>query len=562
VILGGVVRRVCFRVVMLVAAAGMAEAHAEAYWVFLDHKIDANGHRAGWVSPASDASLDLPVSGQITRQLQEFGTLRTRSRWLNAISLDLPPNQDPDALSQLPFVTAILPVRSARRPTPLPVARAARPAAPHQEYGPSFEQLNLMGVPLLHARGLRGQGVRIAIMDTGFNWPDYRAFAHLTVVAERDFINDDDDVTDEVNAPVSGDEIAMQQAGHGTRILGLLAGNDPGQLIGVAPEAEYLLAKVEDLVRELPIEEDRWIAGIEWADSLGADVASVSLGYTDFDDGTGYVYGDLDGRTTLTAQAAQIAVSRGMVVVVSAGNEGNKLWHYITTPADAQDVIAVGAVHVQSAAIASFSSRGPSADGRIKPDIVAPGQFVYSVDGARASVPGTFTAEQYVRFNGTSASAPLAAGVAALVLQADPTLTPVQVNERIRSTAMDLGPVGPDTIFGYGLVQAPAAVGLGSEIPDQDRVLHPYPNPARGEHLVVYFPFLLTTSDQVSLSVFDGAGQLVAELMPQSWPAGSHLSAGQALAWPVPERLATGMYHYRLRADAFQVTGSVALIRD
>ena len=298
------------------------------------------------------------------------------------------------------------------------------------------------------------------------------------------------------------------------------------------------------------------------ADSLGADVVSVSLGYTDFDDGTGYVYGDLDGRTTLTAQAAQIAVARGMVVVVSAGNEGNKLWHYVTTPADAEDVIAVGAVHVQSATIASFSSRGPSADGRIKPDIVAPGQFIYSVDGARSAVPGTFAEEQYVRFNGTSAAAPLAAGVAALVLQANPALSPIQVNERLRSTATDLGPVGPDTIFGYGLVQAPAAAGLGSEIPDQDRGLHPYPNPARGDDLVVYFPFLLTTPDEISLFVFDGAGQLVAELLPQSWPAGSHTSTGQALAWPVPHRLASGVYHYQLRADAFEATGSLALIRN
>ncbi len=534
-------------------------ADAATYWVFLDHKTDHEGRHVAWTESPDFEALDLPVSDRHIREIEAFGSIRTRSRWLNAVSVDLPEARDVHLLSRLAFVRAITPVRGGKRSTPSVTEPAGRISSPNQDYGASFEQLNQIAVPLLHARGLRGQGVRIAIMDTGFNWPDYRAFAHLNVVATRDFINDDEDVTDQDDG-LADDEIAVRQGQHGTRILGILAGDDPGQLIGVAPQAEYVLAKVEKLVDELPIEEDRWIAGIEWADSLGAQVLNSSLGYTEWDDGTGYTYGDLDGKTTLSAQVAQRAVERGMVVVVSAGNEGNKSWHYITTPADAAGVVTVGAVHMQSASIASFSSRGPTSDGRIKPDVVAPGVSVYSVEGSRASPAGNFDSEQYVRFNGTSASSPLIAGVAALMLQADPTLTPRQVSERLRSTASDLGPHEPDTVFGYGLVNAAEAVGLSPEIPDQPSALPPFPNPTIGEP-VINFPFQLTAAGLVGLSIFDGAGLLVDEITPQRWPAGTHAASGQALSWPVPPHLASGLYHYRLTCDAFDKRGTVAVIR-
>ncbi|MBT4100123.1 MAG: S8 family serine peptidase [Gemmatimonadetes bacterium] len=554
--------RLSLLVTFLAVGSSSTVASAEVYWVFLADKAALAGDSVPWTASPSKKIQDLPVTADYVKGLAQFGTIRTCSRWLNAVSLELPKGRGPGALSQLPFATAVIPVRAARRGVPSGAEPAARRSAPNQDYGPSFEQLNLLAVPLLHARGLRGAGVRIAIMDTGFNWPDYRAFAHLNVIAARDFINDDDDVTDQSGQPVTGNEPAFGQGQHGTRVLGLVAGNDPGQLVGVAPDAEYLLAKVEDLTRELPIEEDRWVAGLEWADSMGAQVLNSSLGYTEWDDGTGYTYGDLDGRTTLSAQVAQVAVERGMVVVASAGNEGNKSWVYITTPADAPGVMTVGAVHVQSAAIASFSSRGPTADGRIKPDVVAPGQFVYSVEGSRVAAPGNFDADQYVRFSGTSAASPLIAGVAALMLQADPNLTPPQINERLRSTVTDLGPVGPDTIFGYGLVNAAAAVGLSPEIPDQVSTLRPFPNPAVGDRPVVHFPFQLTDTDQVGLAVFDAGGLLVDEIVPQRWPVGVHSQAGQALAWRVPAKLASGLYHYRLTSSVFDATGTVAVIRD
>jgi len=194
--------------------------------------------------------------------------------------------------------------------------------------------------------------------------------------------------------------------------------------------------------------------------------------------------------------------------------------------------------------------------------VVAPGKFVYSVEGGRGPVPGSFGSQQYGRLNGTSAASPLVAGVAALMLQQDPTLTPHQVNDRLRSTATDLGPVGPDTVFGYGLVNAADAIGLQPEIPDQAKALRPFPNPAVGETPVVHFPFQLNVADQVELSVFDGAGNVVDEIAPQRWVEGTHTMAGRALAWRVPKELATGVYHFRLMSSVFDELGTIAIVRD
>ena len=228
----------------------------------------------------------------------------------------------------------------------------------------------------------------------------------------------DEVVTDEADQPITGDEMSSSQNLHGAQVLSLLAGYHPDHFIGVAPDAEYILAKTEldDNMPEMPSEEDRWVAGLEWADSLGAQVVNSSLGYNRWDDGTGYSPADLDGETALTSVAAALAVRRGIVVVVSAGNEANRDWHYITMPADADGAIAVGAVDVPGSGervpqIASFSSRGPTADGRIKPDVVAPGSGVVVADLRRGG---------YVRRGGTSFAAPLVSGVCALLLQKNP----------------------------------------------------------------------------------------------------------------------------------------------
>ena len=351
-------------------------------------------------------------------------------------------------------------------------------------------------------------------------------------------------VSNQTGQPVTGNEKISDQNIHGAQVLSLLAAHDPGRLVGVAPEAEYILAKTEDNGSEWPVEEDRWIAGLEWADSLDVDVVNSSLGYTTWDDGSGYTYEDLDGATALTTRAARIAAGKGIVVVASAGNEGNQSWRYVTVPADAPGVIAVGAVD-RRGEIAGFSSRGPTADGRIKPDVVAPGVSVVVAD---------IRGGDYTRKNGTSFSAPLVSGVCALLLQVHPTWGPEQVLTELRDTATDLGIAGEDTAYGWGLVNALQASGLEVEQPDLSLAGMPFPNPATTA--VVHFPLQLAARDEVALRIFDLAGGLVHE---ENFPLAE--GAGQALRWEIPRRVADGLYFYRLKASTFTRSGKIAVVR-
>ncbi len=546
---------------------------ADAVWVFLADKIDEEGRRIDWPPPPKvvrSQQLDLPLDDSYLRAVESAATeIRQRSRWFNAVSVTATPEQVED-LRDLPFVINVRPVHTVGR-TPdvdgLPLAFSSKSAT--LNYGESFEQIAAVGVHLLHARGVMGLGVRIAVIDAGFNWRDHRAFAELKVIATRDFLNGDNVVADEFDEPVTGNEFENDQNHHGTRVLGVLAGYDPGQLIGVAPEAEYILAKTEfGLIgedgqeREPATEEDRWIAALEWADSLGAQVVNSSLAYTTFEDSTGYTYQDLDGATALTTRAAELAVARGIVVVNAAGNDGNKAWHYISVPADGAGVIAIGAVDPVNASLAYFSSRGPTADGRIKPDVVAPGQRIVTVSGGSSgSSAEPFSLQQYRRLSGTSFSTPIVSGACALLLQLHPEWTPGQVADALRSTAVDLGPAGADTLFGWGLIDLVAASGLQAIIPDNSLASAPFPNPARGSSPVIHFPVALQSTQDVSLSLFDAAGELVARTEPRHLPAGEYTVAGLAPRWDVPPHLADGIYLYVLAGTTFSRTGKVAILR-
>ena len=527
-------------------------------WVLLRDKTDAQGQRIAWVDLGAghaDAELDLPVSPRYIERLREMGVaVRFTSRWLNAVSARVSPEVQ-HRVQAADFVVAIRPVQRLRRPRPLPVPLAS-PKLLQSRYGLAFEQLAQIAVPPLHDRGFTGAGVRVALLDNGFHYAEHAAFASIRVVAQRDFVNDDEVVADEADQPVTGDERSGSQNLHGAQVLSLMAGYHPDHFVGVAPDAEYILAKTEldDNLPEMPSEEDRWVAGLEWADSLGAQVVNSSLGYNRWDDGTGYSPAELDGKTALTSVAAALAVRRGIVVVVSAGNEANRDWHYITMPADADGAIAVGAVDVPGSGdgtpqIASFSSRGPTADGRIKPDVVAPGSGVVVADLRRGG---------YGRRGGTSFAAPLVSGVCALLLQIHPEWGPDQVLEALRSTALDLGAAGPDTVYGWGQINALAASGLSEELPSEDRLLPPFPNPARDR--VVYFPVQLAERSHIELSVFDVAGQLVFTERWDLWP-GSHDQPGRAPRWTPGRAVANGIYFYQLRSPNRSHLGKIALVR-
>jgi subtilisin family serine protease len=282
------------------------------------------------------------------------------------------------------------------------------------------------------------------MLDSGFNNLNHEALDHLDIVATWDFLNGDPNVFYEEGQMGTGD--------HGTNTLGTIAGYEPGELIGPAFGASFLLGKTEngDLDWERHIEEDHWIAGAEWADTLGADIISSSLGYrNEFSHGENdYSWQDMDGDTTVVAKGANIAASRGILIVNCAGNERLSLsgQNTLVSPSDSAYVLAAGAVNSQGRR-ASFSSVGPTADGRIKPDVMAMGDSVYS---AAPNAP-----DEYELVDGTSFSCPLVAGVAALILEINPSWTNQDVMTAIKLTASQSE--SPDNHNGWGIVDAQKA---------------------------------------------------------------------------------------------------------
>jgi subtilisin family serine protease len=276
------------------------------------------------------------------------------------------------------------------------------------------------------------------MMDVGFR-KTHQAFRSARIIAERDFVMGDNDV--QRNPSDSRD----YSDAHGTSTWSLLGGFAPGVLVGPAFGADFILARTEDDRSETPVEEDYWAAGIEWAESLGAEVVSSSLGYTDW-----YQFKDMDGKTAVTTKAAARAAALGVVVVNAAGNERRNAWGHIIAPADGYDVIAVGAVDA-TGRIASFSSPGPTADGRVKPEVCAMGVNNFVATSGLTTGDGT-----YVRGNGTSYATPLIGGVVALLLEAHRSWTPKDVRNALMKTANNAA--APNNDFGWGVIDAAAAL--------------------------------------------------------------------------------------------------------
>lgn len=396
------------------------------------------------VRTRGDAGVDLrdlpPAAGYVADVLATGARLRASSRWLNAISVDASAAQR-SAIARLPQVLRLRPVARGRRTAELPLASAPTPSAGPHLVGQA--QLDRLGVPSLHACGLTGAGVVVGVQDSGFALT-HQAFAGASVLAAHDFIHDDDIVADE-----EGD--AEQQDHHGTVVLSLVVGSDGEDFSGVAPGVSLLLAKTEDIGSETPVEEDYYVEGLEWIEGMGADIFTASLGYIDW-----YQPAQLDGKTTVVAQAAALAIANGLIMFAPTGNSGPGASSLIS-PSDVDGIIAIGATNVDGV-LAGFSSRGPTADGRIKPDLLAPGEGVWGV--------APDTVDQYVAQNGTSLATPLAAGVGALLKQAYPQLGPAQMLALLRETAVAEGP--PDSDRGWGIIDGPAAAGLYCTCVDAD----------------------------------------------------------------------------------------------
>ncbi|MBX2954476.1 MAG: S8 family serine peptidase [Leadbetterella sp.] len=520
------------------------------YFVYLKDKAGSSGlapqtflsERSLQRRAAQKISLtdqDLPVSSAYLDEIRAAGfRIIGKSKWLNAVLVEGESSRM-NTLKSLPFVNGIEGNADIRGDISMGQYARLRskftsPITP-VDYGSSATQLRMLGADTMHTNGYRGTGVLIAVMDAGFpNVNTADAFTHLRnggkIRHTWNYVYDTPDV--------------YRDDTHGTHVLSIMAGYIPGKLSGTAPEADVALYITEDAIdaNESKIEEVYWVLAAEHADSLGADVLNTSLGYYEFTDPSqDYTYEQMDGKTTISARGADHASRVGMVVVVSAGNEGNTSWRYISTPADAEYVIAVGAVNANRQKV-GFSSFGPSADGRIKPEVCAMGSStVLSQSGSTVSTG-----------SGTSYSGPLIAGFMAGLRQQFPTLTALELREILIRSA-DRART-PDNSYGYGIPSYSRAlkvaysnydVLLGKE-PAEMQIIT-YPNP-------LSFPqgFSIRVGDEVlpdsqKISVTDSRGRLIRSDIEKS-----RLN---------PEQLADGLYYITVIHSGKRYSGKLVIKR-
>ncbi|MBS1763877.1 MAG: S8 family serine peptidase [Bacteroidetes bacterium] len=455
-------------------------------------------------------STDLPVNPAYISAIQNTGAMvLNTSKWLNAVTVDV--SSAPNALAAinaLPFVkqTKVVgrPGNNGHAVNKFSFVMQSLTERQHQlqrvasansfySYGNALNQIQMIDGDKLHDMGYRGNGKIIAMLDAGFfNADQMTVFdslrAHNRIIDTYDFVDHQTNVYDDHT--------------HGAMCFSIIGANDPGNLVGTAPEASFYLFRSEDANTENPIEEYNWATAAEAADSVGADIISSSLGYFVFDDPSlDHTYADLDGKTTPIAIAATIASRKGMVVVNSAGNEGNNFWHYIISPGDADSIITVGAVDSVEQ-YAFFSSTGPTADGRVKPTVAAQGMGTYVSNPYNNSV---FSG------NGTSFSCPVIAGMVACLWQSVPSATNIQIMGAIKQSASQY--LNPDSLLGYGIPNFDSARMMLLSINN--------PNFGKGDFIENVFPnpfsqtlnvnFYAETNSKFTAEIFDMAGKRVTQ---------------------------------------------------
>lgn len=409
-------------------------------------------------------SADLPVCAVYIDSVIGIsnGVLHCTSKWLNTCVVLLTDTASLQQLRQLDFVSEVKPVgyfAGGLHNRPLNESdTAGRPTDFDQNYyGPAWNQTQMCGGEYLHQQGYMGQDMIIAVLDVGYRYVDQLSVYDSLFLQNR--------LLDTWNFIIDTSYV-FDYGTHGTTVLSNMAAYAPDFYVGTAPKASYLLYATDDVVTEYSIEEDNWTAAAERADSVGADLITASLGYTDFDDDeNSYSYADLTGNKTVVARAANAAARKGILPIVAAGNTGTSSWNYIVTPADADSAMAIGSVNA-ARVYSSFSGKGPNAAGLLKPNVCAQGQQNATVqpDGSL----GTQT--------GTSQATPVIAGLTACLLQAAPTMAPMQLRSFIESVSSHYAQ--PNFNVGNGIPDfKKALISLGVHNAEVDAFLL-YPNPA------------------------------------------------------------------------------------
>ena len=458
-------------------------------------------------------------------------TVKAKSKWLNCLHIR-GSQADINALKLLPSVLRVdfadktlnTNKKISAKPNLKPVNKTMETKISFN-YGSSANQIQMLKGHLLHQANYTGSGKIIAVLDSGFlgvdtAQPFQRLITNNLILGGYDFVNKNTNF--------------YTVHSHGTLVLSTMGGFTDGQLVGTAPDAQYYLFITEDIYSENPVEESNWVEAAEEADRLGVDIITSSLGYFGYDNPAySHTYDDMTGNYAFASQGANIAFSKGIFVIASAGNEGATTEPHVGVPAEAINVFGIGAVKADKT-YATFSSIGPSFDGRVKPDVMAQGQACVLSD----------TAGNIGTASGTSFSCPILAGMVACLWQALPGKTNAQIKQLITQSADNFNPIVKSRIqFGYGIPDFNSALTNGLSVEafsKNDFVV--YPNPA-SDSISITLP---SGFDAKTLTIFNVLGQKVLEKKISNQSPTISLKT-----------LNSGIYFYKIESDGFAKSGKI-----